>query len=95
VDQGNNYELPSKQIILSLLHYHSNSNTMEDYSENRGSRNRNAANQAGGAVYGLGLIGAAIFFIGHAASFWAGVLGFLKAIIWPVILVYKLLEHMQ
>ena len=27
------------------------------------------------AVYGLGLIGAAIYYISHAASFWVGVLG--------------------
>lgn len=47
---------------------------------------------ASGAVYGLGLIGAAIYFIGHAATFWGGVLGFLKAIIWPVFVVLKALE---
>ena len=40
------------------------------------------------AVYGLGFIGAAIYFIGNAATFGAGVLGFLKAVIWPVLLVY-------
>ena len=45
-----------------------------------------------GAVYGLGMIGAAIYFIGHAAGFWAGVLGLLKAIIWPLFLVLKALE---
>ena len=44
------------------------------------------------AVYGLGLIGAAVYFISHATTFWAGVLGFLKALVWPAILVYKLLE---
>lgn len=44
------------------------------------------------AVYGLGFIGAAIYYIGHAASFWSGVLGFLKAIIWPVFLVYHALK---
>ena len=43
----------------------------------------------GSAIYGLGFIGAAIYFIGHAATFWMGVLGFLKAIIWPVFLVYQ------
>lgn len=43
---------------------------------------------ASGAVYGLGLIGAAIYFISHATGFWIGVLGFLKAIVWPVLLVY-------
>jgi len=43
----------------------------------------------GGAVYGLGFVGAAIYFIGKAATFWAGVLGFLKAIVWPAFLVYE------
>jgi hypothetical protein len=45
------------------------------------------------AVYGLGFIGAAIYFISTAAGFWAGVLGFLKAIVWPAFLVYELLKH--
>ncbi|MFO7924125.1 MAG: hypothetical protein R6U58_10580 [Bacteroidales bacterium] len=46
------------------------------------------------AVYGLGLIGAAVFYIGQAASFWAGVLGFLKALVWPAFLVYELLKYL-
>lgn len=41
------------------------------------------------AVYGLGFIGAAIFFISQATGFWMGILGFLKAIVWPAILVYE------
>jgi len=45
------------------------------------------------AIYGLGLIGAAVFFISHATSFWMGVLGFLKAIVWPAILVYEAFKH--
>ncbi|MDD5566754.1 MAG: hypothetical protein PHH01_01020 [Patescibacteria group bacterium] len=45
-----------------------------------------------GAVYGLGLIGAAVYFIGHAGGFWIGVLGFLKALVWPAMLVYRALE---
>jgi hypothetical protein len=48
-------------------------------------------NGGGGAVYGLGFIGAAIFYIQHAAGFWAGVIGILKALVWPAFLVYKLL----
>jgi len=48
----------------------------------------------GGAVYGLGLIGAAIYFIGHAAGFWLGVLGLLKAIVWPVFVVYALMKYL-
>lgn len=49
---------------------------------------------ATGAVYGLGLIGAAIYYIQHAASFWPGVLGFLKAIVWPAFLVYEALKFL-
>ena len=47
----------------------------------------NQCTPASGAVYGLGLIGAAIYYIGAATGFWMGVLGFLKAIVWPVFLV--------
>lgn len=46
------------------------------------------------AVYGLGIIGAAIYFIMHATTFWMGVLGFLKAIVWPVFLVYAAFKHL-
>ena len=46
-----------------------------------------------GAVYGLGFIGAVIYFISHATCFWMGVLGFLKAIVWPVFLVYEAFKH--
>jgi hypothetical protein len=49
---------------------------------------------ASGAVYGLGLIGAAIYFISTAAGFWAGVLGFLKAIVWPVFMVYEAFKYL-
>jgi hypothetical protein len=46
-------------------------------------------NPQSGAIYGLGFIGAAIFFISQATSFWMGVLGVLKAIVWPAFLVYE------
>lgn len=47
-----------------------------------------------GAVYGLGLIGAAIYFIAKATTFWMGVLGFLKALVWPAFLVYEALKQL-
>jgi hypothetical protein len=47
-----------------------------------------------GGIYGLGFIGAAIYYISVAATFWVGVLGFLKAIIWPVFLVYEALKFL-
>ncbi|HDS46083.1 MAG TPA: hypothetical protein ENN68_08385 [Methanomicrobia archaeon] len=46
-----------------------------------------------GAFYFLGFIGAAVHFIGTATTFWMGVLGFLKAIVWPAFLVYGLLNY--
>ncbi len=45
-----------------------------------------------GGAYGLGFIGAAIYYISAATSFWAGVLGVLKALIWPLFLVLELLR---
>ncbi len=48
-----------------------------------------------GAVYGMGFIGAAVYFIQHATGFWMGVLGFLKAIVWPGFVVYKALEFFK
>jgi len=50
-------------------------------------------NAPAGAVYGLGLIGAAIYFIANATTFWMGVLGFLKALVWPLFLVYETFKH--
>jgi hypothetical protein len=51
--------------------------------------------QQSSAVYGIGLIGALVYFIQHAVSFWMGVLGIVKAIFWPAIVVYKILEYFQ
>lgn len=47
-----------------------------------------------GGFYGLGFIGAAIYYISHATTFWMGVLGFLKAIVWPAFLVFELLKSL-
>lgn len=47
-----------------------------------------------GAVYGLGFIGAAVYFISEATSFWTGVAGFLKAIVWPAFLVYEAFKYL-
>ncbi len=46
---------------------------------------------ANSAIYGLGFIGALVYNFSVATGFWSGVLGFLKAIVWPALLVYKLM----
>jgi hypothetical protein len=45
------------------------------------------------AAYGMGFIGAAVYFILHATGFWTGVLGLLKAIVWPAFFVYEGFKH--
>lgn len=52
-------------------------------------------NGVAGGGYGLGFIGALVYYIQHAATFGAGVIGFLKALVWPAFLVYKLMEYLQ
>ncbi len=47
-----------------------------------------------GGIYFLGFIGAVIYYIQTATSFWLGVLGFLKALVWPAFLVYELLKFL-
>ena len=51
-------------------------------------------NAPAGAVYCFGLIGAAIFYISQATGFWLGVLGILKALVWPAFLVYEALKYL-
>jgi hypothetical protein len=50
-------------------------------------------NNAGtSAIYGLGMLGALVYFIQHASSFTDGLIGVFLAIFWPGVFVYKVLE---
>jgi hypothetical protein len=46
-------------------------------------------------VYGLGLIGALVYYIGSATSFWDGVWGVLQSLVWPAFLVHGLLSFLK
>lgn len=48
----------------------------------------------GGAIYGLGFIGALVYYISTATGFWIGVLGVLKAIVWPALVVFELMKFL-
>jgi hypothetical protein len=48
-----------------------------------------------GAVYGLGLIGACIYYISRATTPQEKAVGFLKALVWPVFLVKEVLEFLH
>jgi hypothetical protein len=52
-------------------------------------------NGISGGVYGMAVIGAAIYYLQHAATFWAGVLGIFKAIFWPAVVMYKVLPLLK
>jgi hypothetical protein len=49
----------------------------------------------GGATYGLGFLGAAVYYISTATGFWNGALGILKALVWPAFLVYEVLKYLN
>lgn len=76
----------------TFYHYELRSSGEEEMMAN--SSNRGGAAASGG-IYGLGFIGAVVYFIGHAATFWAGVAGFFKALVWPAFLVYELMKQLQ
>jgi len=48
----------------------------------------------GGAIYGLGWLGAVVFYLQQASNFGEGLLGLLKSFLWPAFLVYDLLHFL-
>jgi hypothetical protein len=51
--------------------------------------------KGGAGAYFLGFLGALVYYLQAAPTFWAGVLGFLKALVWPAFLVYDLLKFLH
>lgn len=49
---------------------------------------------ASAPVYGMGLIGAWVYYLTHATTIWMGLLGILKGIFWPGFLVYEALKYL-
>ena len=58
-------------------------------------RQRTPAPACGGAVYGLGLIGALVWYWQHAEGGGAQAFSVLKAMVWPAFLVYDALESVH
>lgn len=68
---------------------------MKKYFFKRGREKETCKNwNCGNAVYGFGFIGAAYYYVSTASGFWMGVLGLLKAAVWPAILVYEVLKYL-
>lgn len=49
----------------------------------------------GNAVYGLGLLGALIYFLQHAQGLTGVLLAILKSLLWPAFLIFRLLEFLK
>lgn len=71
----------------------SNTNPSSDNYQKRKNYNRRGGVSEG--IYGIAFIGALIYYIGHATTLWMGILGFFKAVVWPAILIYKLMEFLK
>lgn len=48
-----------------------------------------------GAIYGIGMLGALVYYLQHAMSFWDGIVGIFKAVFWPGVVLYKVLELLK
>ncbi len=55
---------------------------------------KNVTVKTSNGLYFMGFIGAAIYYISTATDFWVGVVGVLKAIVWPAFLVYEALAQL-
>ena len=55
----------------------------------------NRSGTGGGAVYGIGMLGALVYFFQNAHTFSAFVIGFFKALFWPGFLVYEALKYLH
>lgn len=55
-------------------------------------KNKGGSTSGAGALYFLGFIGAAVYYIQAAEGVGDGIFGIIKALFWPGIVVYKLIE---
>ena len=51
--------------------------------------NKNAGAAGGGAIYGLGIFGAVVYFWQQADAFWEYLLAVVKGLFWPAVMVYE------
>jgi hypothetical protein len=62
----------------------------KDWGKDKKDKTKDSSN--GGALYFVGFIGAIFYYMQAAENFGDVILGFLQSLVWPAIVVYKLLE---
>lgn len=55
---------------------------------------KNCNKGEGNMFYFIGFVGAAVYFVSKATTFWMGVIGLLKAAVWPAYLIYGALKYL-
>ena len=50
---------------------------------------------SGSPVYGIGMIGAWVYYLRGVTTFKEGVVGFLKGLVWPAFMVYEVLKFLD
>ncbi len=64
----------------------------KEWSKECGKNNSSAQHGTAGALYFVGFIGSMVYWMQAATNFGAVITGFLKSMVWPAYIVYKLLE---
>lgn len=60
-----------------------------------GDTSRTRSGVVSDSLYGLGFIGALVFYIQQATSLWTGLIGFGKALVWPAFLIYNVFVYLK
>jgi len=72
-----------------------NNNSSKQYHKEKKEMKKHSGSGIVGCAYFMAFIGAAVYYIQSATSFGMGVVGFLKAIVWPAFLVYNVLQYIN
>ena len=59
------------------------------------SKGRNAGAAGGGAIYGLGIFGALVYFWQQADGFWEHLLAVIQGLFWPAFMVYEVFNALR
>ncbi len=57
--------------------------------------NTNMCGGTSSCIYGLGFMGAAVYYILTATGFWMGVWGVIKALLWPAFLIFEMMKFLS
>lgn len=79
----------SKDPEIEIKARVNNSKEWKEWSKKPGNKSNHGTS---GALYFVGFVGALVYWMQAAEGFGAVVTGFLKALVWPAYIAYKLLE---